>query len=327
MRLRLIGGEVLRGILDQQLMRELLRGAMIDASSGRCVLPLRWALPLPDGRGALGMMPGYLATGDVAGIKLISLVPPEHRAGRSSHLGLMLLYDAAGLQPVALLCGSTLTALRTAAVTALATDTLARRDSQVLAILGTGEQAEAHVIALQHVRRFREVRIWGRSSARAAALAESLANRTTCRLAPCATVAEAVRDADVICTLTSSREPVLPGDLVPAGAHVNLVGSSVRDAAETDSTLVTRSTFIVDLRASAMAQAGELLRAIGSGLATEASIAAELGEVLSGAHPGRSSPTEITVYKSLGIAAQDLVLAGHAHRVAEASGLGTAVEF
>ncbi len=326
MRIRVVRGDLLRDILDHRVMPALLRTAMIDASRGRCVLPLRWALPLPGGRGALGMMPGYLATGDVAGIKLISLVPPAYRGQRSSHLGLMLLYDAAGLQPVALLCGATLTELRTAAVTALATDTLARPDATVLAVLGTGEQAKAHILALQHVRQFREVRIWGRSRARAAELAASLETRVPVRFIVHDQVAEAVRDADVICTVTSSKEPVLAGDLVPAGAHVNLIGSSVRESAETDSALVTRSTFIVDLRASALAQAGELLRAIDSGQASEATIAAELGEVLAGDHKGRCTSEEITVYKSLGIAAQDLILASYALHVAEAEGRGELVE-
>jgi ornithine cyclodeaminase len=326
MKIRVIRGELLRDLLDHRVMPALLRTAMIDASRGRCVLPLRWALPLPGGRGALGMMPGYLATGDVAGIKLISLVPPEHRGERSSHLGLMLLYDAAGLQPTALLCGATLTELRTAAVTALATDTLARPDAKVLAVLGTGEQAKAHVQALQHVREFREVRIWGRSRARADELAASLESRVPVRFTVHDEVADAVGDADVICTVTSSKEPVLAGNLVPPGAHVNLIGSSVRDSAETDAALVIRSTFIVDLRASAMAQAGELLRAIEAGLASEGTIVAELGEVLAGDHVGRATAQEITVYKSLGIAAQDLALSGYALSVAEAQGRGDLIE-
>jgi ornithine cyclodeaminase len=324
-KIRVIDGPLLRRLSERDAMAVVLREAMMDASAGHCVLPLRWGMALPDARGALGMMPGYLGSRDVAGIKLVSLVPPAHRGDRPSHLGLMLLYDARGLQPVAMLCGATLTALRTAACTALATDTLARADCRVLAILGTGEQAQAHVEALRAVRRFDEIRIWGRSREHAAALVHRSADDGPATLRVVGTVEEAVRDADVICTTTSSRTPVLPGAMVPPGAHVNLVGSSTRDAAETDATLVQRSKFFVDLRASAMTQAAELLQAIELGVVTAGCIAAEIGEVLAGTRPGRTTADEITVYKSLGIAAQDLAVASHAFRLAEAQDLGTTI--
>ncbi len=324
-RLRVLDGELLREILSYEVMQVALRAAMVAASQGHCVMPLRSGVMLPNDRGVLAMMPGYLGSSDVAGIKLISLVPPERRGGRSSHLGLMLLYDAEGLQPLAMLCGSTLTSLRTAAVTALATDVLARREVDVLAILGTGEQAHAHVLALAKVRRFSEIRIWGRSESRASELVRALSAQGMNSLRVCESVAAAVTDADVICTVTSAITPVLPGALVRRGAHVNLVGACTRDAAEADGALVGRSTFFVDSRASAMAQAGELLQAIASGEAAESTIAAEIGQVLCGAHPGRTSPSEITVYKSLGIAAQDLAVAHCAYRLAESRGVGTLV--
>jgi ornithine cyclodeaminase/alanine dehydrogenase-like protein (mu-crystallin family) len=268
------------------------------------------------------MMPGFLGSEASAGIKLLSLAPKQ--PGRSSHLGVMMLYDA-NLIPVAMLCASTVTALRTAATTACATDVLAPRTARQLAILGSGEQADAHLSALQLVRNFASIRIWSRTRANALALANRHAG-TGSNIEVCEQVAAAVNNADVICTLTSSQTPILTGHLVPDGVHVNMVGSSSRGFAETDDELVMRARFFVDLKTSALSQAGELLGAIERGRVTEQHIAAEIGEVIAGTRPGRASPSELTAFKSLGIAAEDIALAAHIHRKAERLGLGQMVE-
>jgi len=291
-------------------------------SRGDAELPLRTGMPLPCEGGVLVMMPGFLGSEASAGIKLLSLAPKQ--AGRSSHLGVMMLYDAS-LLPVAMLCGSTITALRTAATTACATDILAPKTARQLAILGSGEQADAHLCALQLVRNFASIRIWSRTRANALALANRHA-QTSSNIETCESVETAVNEADVICTLTRSPMPVLPGRLVADGVHVNLVGSSSRGFAETDDELVTRARFFVDFRTSALNQAGELLGAIERGRVTEQHIAAEIGEVIAGTHPGRGSPSDLTVFKSLGIAAEDIALAAHIHRKAERLGLGQMVE-
>ena len=304
---------------------EILRSAMTAVSRGETELPLRWALRLPKSRGMLGMMPGYYGPTDAAGIKLVSLVPPSLRDGRSSHLGLMILYDANGLVPRAILCGATLTNLRTAAATALATDVLARTDAQRLAVLGTGEQADAHLSALAAVRRFDEVLIWGRQRSAARALAERHSERFR-RVTVCASADEAVAGADVVCTVTASSTPIFSGASLQPGTHLNLVGSSTPDKRECDTEAVRRSRYFVDYRASAFAQAGELLTAISEGVVTEQHVVAEIGEVISGRAEGRRGAADITAYKSLGVAAQDLAVASALLAAAHLSGDGVKVE-
>jgi ornithine cyclodeaminase len=312
----IIDAATIQRLAPPERLIEWMREAMIAVSRREVELPLRQALVLPDAMGAVGMMPGYVGGKiNAAGVKLVSLVPPERRKG-SSHLGLMVLYDADGLLPVAVLCGATVTAIRTSAVTAVATDVLARKDARVLAVLGAGEQGEAHVRALRYVRQFDEVRVW---DIRAEA-AEGLAERQNCRAA--ASVEEAVAGADVICTVTAAREPILPGALVTPGTHVNLIGSSFPDARETDDDLVAKSKFFVDYKPSAMAQAGELLHAIRSGLVSEDHIQDEIGAIIEGISPGRSSDNDVTVYKSLGVAAQDIVTAHKIYALARAANAG-----
>jgi ornithine cyclodeaminase len=217
---------------------------------------------------------------------------------------------------------SALTAIRTAAASVVATRALARTDSKVLAILGTGEQALAHIEAFRAVHPFERVLIWGRSPAAAAALA------ARCRTSGCEIeVVPGVRDAlartDVVCTVTSSPEPLLSGNDVRPGTHLCLVGSSSAANREVDDDCVAMSRYFVDYRASALAQAGELLHAIRAGRLTERHIVAEIGEVLSGEVSGRQSPEQVTVYKSLGVAAQDLAAAWFVYRRAVEYGIGT----
>jgi ornithine cyclodeaminase len=232
----------------------------------------------------------------------------------------MVLYDADGLVPQAILCGATVTALRTAAVSALATSVLARPEASVLAILGGGEQAAAHIPALMEVRRFKKIVIWARRREQADALAASL--QIPAELVVASSVQEAVAAAEVVCTLTSSREPILQGEWLAPGAHINLVGSSSADAREADDAVVQRSRFFVDYIPSTQDQAGEFLHAKNAGLVDDNHIVAELGAVLDGAAIGRRDAGEITVYKSLGIAAQDVVTAREVYRAACAANLG-----
>jgi ornithine cyclodeaminase/alanine dehydrogenase-like protein (mu-crystallin family) len=321
MKIRALSAQVIRELAPYRELIPLMANTLAAVSRGEAELPLRWGLTLPGERGALVMMPGYLGPPDRAGIKLVSLDPNASAAGRPTHLGLVILYDGEGLVPLAILCGATVTALRTAAATACATNLLARPDARVLAILGSGEQADAHLSALTQVRNFSQIRIWSRNPAHSERLAQKHA-----QVEVHDTVESAVANADVICTLTSSRTPVLPGRLVAPGTHVNLVGSSSRVAAETDDELVTRSRFFVDFRASAMAQAGELLNAIERKRVTADHVVAELGDIVDGRNPGRTDRDEITVFKSLGIAAEDISLAAHVYSKAEAASVGTPFE-
>jgi ornithine cyclodeaminase len=225
---------------------------------------------------------------------------------------------------VAIVDAASITGTRTAAATAVATRALARRDAANLAILGSGEQAEAHLIAMVGIRPWKSVVVWGRNADKARDLARHCSQETGLAIETRATAQEAVADADVICTTTSSREPILCGDWVRPGTHVNLVGASLIDAREADEALVMKSRFFVDYRPSTIPQAGELQAAFkGDTERASAHIRGEIGEVLNGVVPGRSDPNDVTVYKSLGIAAQDLAVGHAVYERARAQGLGT----
>ena len=302
-----------------------MREAMALTSRGDAVLPLRRGVNLPGNKGALGMMPGYVGGGiDSAGVKLVSLVPLQRRRG-SSHLGMMILFDGDGLAPIAIMCGATITAIRTAAVSAVATTELARKDSTTLAILGCGEQAAEHARILANVRPFSELRVWGRNYESAQAFSESIAAVIDLPVLAYDDVRSTVAGADVVCTVTSAKEPFLFGDMVDDGTHINLVGSSDRFSCEVDVGLVSKSRFFVDYRPSTLDQAAEFLSAMEQGLVDENAIAAELGEVTAGRKNGRTCELEVTAYKSVGVASQDIVTAKYVYDYAVENRLGTRV--
>ena len=324
-KVRVIPGEDVRRLLSYEDCVPAVDSAMRAVSAGRVAMPLRTGMPLPSGAGVLGMMPGYLGDPDCFGIKLVSLFPGNQALGLSSHLGLYLLYEARNGRPVAMLEAGSLTAIRTAAASVVATRALARREARTLALIGTGEQAVAHLEAFQSVRPFDRIVVWGRRSEATARLADHARSLGDAAVEVASDVREALRLADVVCTVTSAREPVLRGADVRAGTHLCLVGASFPDRREVDDDCVARSRYYVDYRGSALAQAGELLHAIGAGRVSESHIVAEIGEVLDGRVPGRRADEEITVYRSLGVAAQDLAAATLVLRRAEESGAGTVV--
>jgi len=320
--LRILSGQEVRQLAPFPDLISWMRDAMILSTKRNVSLPLRQVTTIPDGLGKIGMMPGYIG-GDVvsAGVKLVSLVPPEKRKG-SSHLGLMVLYDGDGLLPIAILCGSTITAIRTAAMTAAATDALALKNASVLAILGTGEQAVEHALALQYVRNFSEMRVWGHNADNTAAFASKLETENGLSFTVCPTVTETVKNADVICTVTGATHPILYGDMVSEGTHVNLVGSSHRGATETDATLVQKSDIFIDYLPSVMDQAGELLQAMEDGIISKNHIKAEIGSVFANSHAGRENNNNITLYKSLGVASQDIITARKIYDLACSNNVG-----
>ena len=321
--LRVITGADVRRLLPYDDCVEAVAGAMRAVSLGKTVMPLRQIMRLPGGQGALGTMPGYLADPEWFGIKLLSLFPGNPAAGLSSHLGLYMLCEAGHGRPVALMEASALTAVRTAAASVVATRALARADSKVLAIIGTGEEANSHLEAFQAVRPFESLLLWGRNAAAARALVDRARRLRFEDVRVVGSVRDALAEADVVCTVTASPDPLLSGADVRPGTHLCLVGASIPSCREVDDACVAMSRFFVDYRASAMAQAGELLHAIGAGVVTEAHVVAEIGEVLEGSVPGRRSASEVTVYKSLGVAAQDLAAASLVYRRAVELGVGT----
>jgi ornithine cyclodeaminase len=300
---------------------------MIALSEGRAVVPLRSVMAMPDARGMLGIMPGSLADPECFGVKLVSLMPHNQPPRYSSHLGLVLLFESEHGCPVAILDAAEITAIRTAAASGLATRLLARPDAGDLAILGAGEQARSHLEAMLAVRPLRRIRVWARDRGKAEVFAETEGSRHGVAIETAAAVLEAVEGADIICTLTKAREPILFGDWISRGAHLNVVGSSIASAAEVDTVAVVQSRFFVDCRNSTVNEGGEYLRALRSGAITAAHIAAEIGEVANATKPGRSSPEEVTLYKSLGVAPQDLASAHYVLEKAQAAGIGQLIEF
>jgi ornithine cyclodeaminase len=306
---------------------DLMHRTMIAVSERRVVLPLRSVMVMPGDRGMLGNMPGYLAEPECFGVKLVSLIPHNKPPLYSSHLGLVLLFEAEHGCPVALVDAAEITAIRTAAASGLATRLLAKPEAGHLALLGAGEQARSHLAAMLAVRTLRRVRIWSRDGGKAAEFArlEGAKHQITIETAP--SVREAVADADIICTLTKAREPILLGEWLAPGAHLNVVGSSIATAAEIDTPAVVKSRFFVDYRDSTRNEGGEYLRALKAGAISPEHILGEIGEVANGSQLGRRSPSDITLYKSLGIAPQDLASAHFVLQKARAAGAGQVIDF
>lgn len=306
-------------IFDSDAVREnlsypdcirVVRDAMMALSAGTTRQLLRTMISLGSGR-TFAQMPGALGERDMFGTKAISVFADPHSPGLRRHRGLVVLFEPDEGRPVAIADAEEITHIRTAAATAVATDALARADASTLLIVGTGGQAHTHLRALPLVRDFKRVLIWGRSFDKAQVLAADYLHLAAEAVAD---LASAAAEADVICTLTTSATPVLLGEWLSAGAHVNLVGSSGPGPVEVDSALVAAGRYVADSRASALAAAAEFLATRDAGLIDDDHIVAEIGEVLNGTVPGRRSDDEITIYKSLGHAVQDLAAAAHLYR-------------
>lgn len=311
--------------LDPAACIGLMRDAMIALSTGNSRQLLRQIVDL-DGGNAFGVMPGAL-DGATFGAKLVSVYPARAALGEQTHQGIIVLHDPASGTPVALVHAGEVTAIRTAAASAAATDALARPDARRLAILGYGEQAWHHAAALPHVRPVSHITVWGRSRAKAEAFAARIRADLGIAATAVAAAGEAVADADIICTATAAADPILFSADVPDGAHVNLVGSSRAGPAEADPALVARGRLFADHRAGALAQGAEILRALQAGLIDESHVLGEIGEVMAGTLPGRIAADDVTLYKSLGSIVQDLAAGWHLYRLARERGFGTDAAF
>jgi ornithine cyclodeaminase len=320
-----IGRADIERVLTPSIALDLVSDAMRSASRGNAKHLVRRILQLPSPEGILGDMPGSLGANAAFGLKCISVLA-SRPATRAPHRGFLVLFEPSKGLPVAVLEAGSITAIRTAAATALATRTFARRSSRRLAIFGAGEQAEHHIAALVESWPFEEVLIWARRPADSKALATKVQARNIVNVRTEDSGREAA-NADVICTLTSSEEPVLFGEWVSPGSHVNLVGSSTAGPREADPGLVTRSKYFVDSIESAKTHASEFLYAREQGLVTDQIICGEIGSVIDGKLPGRCNDTEITVYKSLGHIAQDLAVGWYVYQRALVEGFGVVAPF
>jgi ornithine cyclodeaminase/alanine dehydrogenase-like protein (mu-crystallin family) len=318
-------------VLDEHSVHEMLTmpeciAAMEEALSalarGEVHNPLRNLIRAEGAAGFLGLMPSYRGGANAAyGLKEVCVFPGNPARGLDTHLGAVLLHSGETGELMAVMNASAITAIRTAAVSAVATKLLARDDAHTLAIIGAGVQARSHLHAIPHVRDIREVRIYSRTRAKAEALSSA-----TCVIAD--SVEDAVRGADIIVTATSSREPVLQREWIAPGTHINAVGSSIAVARELDSASVAAASLFVDRRESTINESGDYLMALRDGAIDGPShIRAELGEILIGRASGRTSRDEITLFKSLGLAIEDLAAAQFLFESAKASGRGQWVEF
>jgi ornithine cyclodeaminase len=321
----IISGAQVRELMPMADCIAIVERAMRVVSRGGAQLPLRIGAKVPGKPLLAAAMPGYLEEPASLGVKVIAVNPENSQRGLASHMGVVVLFDAESGKPLAMLDATAITGIRTAAASAVATNVLARGDAADLAILGTGEQAEAHLRSMAAVRKLRSVRVWGRSLEKAAAFAAREGAAAGLPITACETVEQAVNAASIVCTTTSSREPILQGVWIGRGTHVNLVGASSIDAREADESLVMKSSYFVDYIPSTMAQAGELHAALPFATYAKEHIRGEIGAVLNGAVPGRTRPDEVTVYKSLGIAAQDLATAQAVYERARVKGVGTKV--
>ncbi|HHL20082.1 MAG TPA: ornithine cyclodeaminase family protein [Aliiroseovarius sp.] len=305
---------------------EVVDAAMRQVSDGATELPLRFTVPVGDGN-RMGVMPGAMAGDGVYGVKLISLFPGNPARGLSSHRGALALFenDTGGL--IGLVEASRLTAIRTAAASAVATRALARTDAQRLAIIGTGEQAYAHLDAICAVRPITELAVAGRDRAKARALADHADTRHPGLQVTAGTdIRAAMRGADIICTVTAAREPIVSGDWLEPGQHLNAVGASIPTMREVDDRVVARAEIWTDYRPSALAQAGEIIAAVEAGRLAPEDLT-EIGAVLTGQAPGRTDAAQITLYRSLGVAAQDLACARYALERARENSVGQTADF
>ncbi len=304
---------------------DLMEQALKALSRGDAVLPLRSMVWLPDRSGLLGLMPGYLGEPRSFGLKVVSIMPGNHGGKYDSHQGVVLLFGVEHGEPLAVIDASSITAIRTAATSGVATRSLARSDAGDLAILGSGVQAVSHLDAMRAVRPLRRVRVWSRTEANARRFADRESKRTRLHIEAVDSPRTAVEGADLICTTTTAKSPVLEGKWIAPGAHVNAVGACFKGNRELDTAAVVRARLYVDRRESALNEAGDFLIAKEEGACTDAHILGELGDVLLGRVTGRTSPEEVTLFESLGVAIEDLAAAHRIHQRALETGTGVSV--
>jgi ornithine cyclodeaminase/alanine dehydrogenase-like protein (mu-crystallin family) len=305
---------------------EVMASTLAALARGEALLPLRTMILIPDSTDVFAVMPGYLGNPSTIGAKIITFFPRNHGTKYDSHQGAVLLFDSETGSLAAILDATPVTTIRTAAVSAVATRLLSRPDSSTLAILGAGVQGYVHIEAIRLVRPIKRLHVWSRTREHAERLAKAAHEHFGLEATVADSGADAVRGADIVCTTTSAREPVLCGDWLEPGTHVNAIGASHRTAREVDSRTVVRSRLYVDRRESALKEPGDILVPLEDGDINADHIVAEVGELLIGRGQGRGEAQEITLFKSLGLAIEDLAAASHVLTSARRSGTGVSVE-
>lgn len=326
MKILILDSAQIRELLPMEECIELMAGALSALAHGEVFQPLRTIVRPPEARGLLGLMPAYSAGEHGAfGLKAICVFPENPSQGKDAHQGAVMLFSRETGELLALMNASEITAIRTAAVSAVATRLLAREGAESLAIIGAGVQARTHLMALACVRSFKRARVACRNVEHAQQLAREM--RVPFPIEPVTTNEAAVRGADVIVTATSSLEPVINKDWISPGAHINAIGTHSPSSREVDSGTMSVARIFVDRRESALNEAGDYLLAAKEGLVTPESIVAEIGEILIGTKSGRNSDSEITLFKSLGLAIEDVACADYLFKKATAQNNGAWVNW
>jgi alanine dehydrogenase len=324
-RLRVLSAADVERALDPDALVEALADSFERLSAGRASMPQRMAVEVRERSGAVLLMGAHLEGRPSLTTKLVSLFPDNPPGGPPAHQAAIVVFEAATGTPTALMDGTSVTALRTAAGSRLATRLLARPDARVLAVLGTGVQGEVHARALARERRWAQVRIAGRDGAAAERLAARLREEVDAPVAAAAEFGAALEGADVVCAATAATEPVVRREQLAPGAHVNSVGYT-STGREVDAETVRDALVVVESRAAALAESNDIRFAIRDGVAEHDAVHAELGELVAGTRPSRTGADQITLYKSLGVAAEDDAAAALVLAAAEREELGTIVE-
>ncbi len=302
-----------------------MKAAFSQLATGKAHLPLRTVVSTPRQGGTLLLMPAFQAEGREMGVKLLSLFPGNPQRGLPLIQALMTVFDGETGQPLAVMEAGSLTALRTGAASGAATDLLARTNAETVAIFGAGVQGRTQLEAVCAVRPVREARVYDPIRERAEAFARDMRERLNTDVATASTPKEALTSADVVCTATTSQTPVFHDGDLKAGVHINAAGSYTPEAREIPEHTVRRATVVVDQREASLAEAGDLIIPIEEGIIQPDHIHAELGELAAGLKPGRRHPDEVTLFKSVGLAVQDVAAAWAVLNAAERMQLGTRV--
>jgi ornithine cyclodeaminase/alanine dehydrogenase-like protein (mu-crystallin family) len=314
-------------LIEPDALRAAIARAMADLSAGRVSMPARIAAVVPERDALLAAMPAYLPSAGTLATKLVSLFP--RNTDRPTHQAVIVVFDGANGSPLAFMDGEAITAARTAAGSALATDLLARPDAERLVVIGTGVQARAHLRAVPRVRRFRSIQVAGRDPGKAEALARELRDGSRPEVVSAPAIEQAVREADVVCACTHTVEPVVRRAWLRDGVHVNSVGYNTAGR-EVDGETFRDSVLVVESRAATLAAppagSSDIALAIKEGAFSADRAPAEIGELVSGTRQGRTDARQITLYKSVGVAVQDAAAAALVLEAAKKKGLGREVE-
>jgi ornithine cyclodeaminase len=328
MKTLVLGAQEVSNILLMPKCIQVMRETFLALARAEALFPLRRAFAQPDKKGMLGMMPGYLGSRGIMGLKAVSVFPGNLDTPYESHQGAVLLFDTERGRLLSIVDATSITAIRTAAASGVATDALARKDVTNLAILGSGTQATTHLKAMLTVRSgIKKVRVWSRNSDHAKRFANRESGPSGMHIEVTEQPRDAVLGSDLICTATGAKSPILKGAWLSPGAHVNAIGASVPPYRELDTEAVTMSRFFVDSRESALNEADDFRIPRQEGAVSDSHIRGEIGEVLDGRVAGRTGPNDITIFKSLGLAIEDLAAAHFVYTQASSKNIGTWVEF